>query len=129
EKQLETAVADDVLLHIDLQALAGPLQVGKARFAHQPQGDDATGHAHLALLGLQFPARGLTVFIHKRGGSISPAEFPRIRIKTQFLDLLKFLLALFKLVARLKLQRESLHQRWGLPRFWVATPWPLDSMK
>src|SRR5207253_1508458 len=99
-KQLESLFADNVFLYIDLNALARSLQVCKTRFPHKPEGHDAASDPHLALGRLQFHARGLTVLVYQCSGCIRPAEFPWIRIVPQRLDLCKFLLALFKLVAR-----------------------------
>src|SRR5258706_16358339 len=74
------------------------------RLPHEPDGYDAACDPHLALVRIQFRAGGLSVLLYQRGRCIGPAKFPGIGVVSQRLDLLKFLLALFKLVARLELQ-------------------------
>src|SRR5260370_41334301 len=106
-KQLESRFADYIPLYIDLKALTSPLQMRKTRFSHEPRRDDAAGNPHFALVCFQFRPAGLPILLDERGGGIRPAKFAGIRIVSQRLNLFEFLLALFKLVARLKLQREN----------------------
>src|SRR5690349_8420186 len=106
-KQLESFFADNVFLHVDLDALASALQVRKTRLAHQAKRYDAARDTHFALSRLQFRCGRLGVLLYESSRCIRPAKFSWIWIVPQRLDLLEFLLALLKLVARLKLQREN----------------------
>jgi len=109
-KQLKTALADNVLLYIHLDATSRSLQVGKSGLAHQPERYDPSGHAHFALVSLQCRSGRLAILLHQRRRRIRPAKLPRIRIVPQRRDLLELLLALFELVPRLKLQLEILSE-------------------
>src|SRR6267143_1698130 len=109
-KQLKTALADNVLLYIHLDATSRSLQVGESGLAHQPERYDPSGHAHFALVSLQCRSGRLAILLHQRRRRIRPAKLPRIRIVPQRRDLLELLLALFELVPRLKLQLEILSE-------------------
>jgi len=75
-KQLESLLANNILLYIDLNALTSPLQVRKAGLPHQPQGRDAAGDADLAFCRFEFQAGSLTVLINQRRGSVPSSGIP-----------------------------------------------------
>src|SRR5207245_6415549 len=106
-KQFESPSSDNILLHVDLNALPAALQMREPRLPHQADGYHTPRDPYFALVCIQFRARGLSVLLYQCGRCMGPAKFPRIRVVSQRLDLFKFLLALFKLVARLKLQGEN----------------------
>jgi hypothetical protein len=103
-KEFESLFSENIFLYIDLDALPGPLQVRESGFAHKPQGNDPPGDAYSLTVRLQLRTKGVSESFHQCGRRIRPAKFAGIRFMPQRLNLLEFLQALFKLVARLKLQ-------------------------
>jgi hypothetical protein len=103
-KELESLFSHNIFLYIDLNALPGTLQVRKSGFAHEPQGNDPPGDAHLLPVRLQLRPEAAPELLHQRSRRIRPTKFVGIRFMPQRLNLLEFLQALLKLVARLKLQ-------------------------
>ena len=79
-EQLESLVSYRVFLYVDLDALPCPLQMGKARLAHQSDGNDAAGDAHFTFACFQLWPGGAAEFVHEGGGRIRPAKFAWIRI-------------------------------------------------
>ena len=106
-KQLKSLLPDNVPSHVNLDFLSRSLEMGEPRLAHQSIRDHAPGNPHFALVRFQFRTARLSVLLYQRSRRIRPAKFTGIRIMSQRLDLFEFLVALFKLVARLKLQREN----------------------
>src|ERR1700741_4697093 len=104
-EQLETPIADGVLPDVNLNPLSGTLQMREARLAHQPVRNDAPRYAPFPLVSLQIRRGRVLILLSQHSRRISPAKFARKGIQTQRLDLLQLPLTLFKLVARLKLQR------------------------
>jgi hypothetical protein len=72
--------------------------------AHEAHGNQAAGDTNVVAVGLQFACRRLGICMHQLGRSMGPAKFARKWIKAKALNLLELFLALFKLVAGLKLQ-------------------------
>ncbi len=103
-EELEATFAHNILLYVDLDSLARPLQMRKTRLAHQSERNNAPGHAQFSLPCLQLRSGRLAVFSNQRRWRIRPTKFARKHVEAQRLDLLEFLLALLKLIARLKLQ-------------------------
>ncbi len=110
-KKPKAALADNVFLYIDLYALAGTLQMRKSRLAHQPERNKPPRHAYFTLVGFQLCGRLLAILFHKSRGRVRPAKFSWKRFVSESFNLLEFLLALFKLLAGLKLQSEILSKR------------------
>jgi len=74
-KKLKTPLPDHVLLYINLNTLARPLQMGKTGLAHQSIGNDAPGYPHFFLFGFQFGPARFGVLAHKILWAIGPPEF------------------------------------------------------
>ena len=110
-KKLKPTLANNVFLYIDLYALAGTLQMREASLTHQPERNKPPSHAHFTLVCFQFSGRLFAIVFHKSGGRVRPAKFSWKRLISQSFYLLEFLLALFKLLAGLKLQSEILSER------------------
>src|SRR5580658_676046 len=109
-KQRKAALADNVFLYIDLNALAGALKMGEPGFAHQAQRNKTPRHVQLLLVGFQLRGGFFSILIHKGRWRVRPAKFSWKRLIAESLYLLEFLLALFKLLAGLKLQSEILSE-------------------
>src|SRR5579859_697880 len=103
-KKLEPAFTYHVLFNVNLEALSGPLQVREPSLTHQSQGNDAPGNPNLPAVSLQVCPRGSGKLGRQIRNSVGPAEFMRVRWKTQRLDLTQFFLTLLELIARLELQ-------------------------
>src|ERR1700676_5663712 len=96
-KKLEAFFSYYIFLHIDLDTPAGPLKMGEPGLAHQANGNEASGDANVATIGLQFAGGRLGICVNKLGGSVGPAKFARKWIKAKGLNLLEFFLGLSKL--------------------------------
>src|SRR5713226_4177643 len=106
-KQLEALFADNIFPHVNLDSLSRSLEMGESRFAHQSIREKAPGNPHFAPVRFQVRPARFSILLYQCGRRIRPAKFPGIRIVPQRPDLFEFFLALFKLVARLKLQWEN----------------------
>ena len=74
-EQLEALLSDNILPNVDLNALAGALQVGEAGLAHKAVGNDTAGDASLAAIGFKIASGGYTEFAEQISGGVRPAEF------------------------------------------------------
>src|SRR4029077_9223321 len=83
----------------------------ESRFTHQPIGEDPSGNAHFALVCFQFRPARFAIFANQLPWRVRPAKLAWVGLVPQRLDLLEFLLALFELIARLKLQRKILSEQ------------------
>ena len=104
-KQLEKFVrffADIIQLHVDLQPMAGPINVSEARFPMQAKGENAPGHTHHRLGDIQRGCVSGPVFLEQFLRRCRPIEFMRIGLVPARLDLGKLFLALQKLIGWLK---------------------------
>ena len=103
-EELKAAIADCILPHVDLDAISRALQVRKTCLPHQSEGNDTSSHSHVPAIGFQFGCGSLSILADQGCGGLCPAKFARKGVEARRPDLFKFLLALLKLVARLKLQ-------------------------
>src|SRR6266481_8241763 len=106
-KKLEPALSHNVLLYVDLDAPPHTLQVCKPGLAHQAQRNDAPGNADFSAGGLQLRARGRAKLGCQLRNRVAPPKLVWVRCQAQRLDLLQLFLALLKLLAWLKWQREN----------------------
>src|SRR5439155_20158974 len=83
--------ANCVFLYVDLQALSVLLQVSKASLAHQADGHDASGKAHVYARGFELLGSFAAVLRQNLGHGVSEIELVGIRWLAQRLNLLQLL--------------------------------------
>src|SRR5271155_2267471 len=105
--ELEGAVAEDIELDVDLNALAGAEKMGEAGFAVAAKADDAAGDADGRLFGFEFVVGFGFVEVEELGGGVREFEAMGIGLFPELYDLLEIFLPLPVLVERFKRQAES----------------------
>src|SRR5271165_691922 len=93
-KQGKAPLADNIFLYINLYALPGTLQMRKAGFAHQPEGDEPPRGTYLMLIGFQLGGCLFFILFHKGCRGLRPAKLTRKRFIPKSLNLFESLLPL-----------------------------------
>ena len=91
--ELPQLVADGIFLDVDLELLAGLLKMGEAGFAHEADGDQASGNGDGDALGLELLAGAGGVRGENLGHLVGGIEVVRVGRLTKGFDLLQLLLA------------------------------------
>ena len=97
-------ISNNILAHVNLNALSIPLNMRKSGFAHKSIRYDSTGHAHVNLFGFKIRRRIVFILFRKLCRSCGPAKFVRIGIQARLTKLIQLLQSLLKLVLWLKFQ-------------------------
>ncbi len=79
-KKLERLFADNIKLDVDLQLLSLILQMRERGLAHQAQGHDAPGDAHLRFCGFQFRRRRFAPLANYFCGRVGKVEMVRVGV-------------------------------------------------
>ncbi len=89
--EFESRLADRVFLDVDLETLAAALQVRETGFAHQADGHDASGNAHVDARGFEFFGRLAAVVGEDLRDGMREIVLARIGRLPESLDLLQLL--------------------------------------
>jgi hypothetical protein len=106
-EKLEPLLPEHILPYVNLDLLAGPLQVRKPGFAHQPVRDDTTRNPGFLFVRFEIATGGRRILGRQVGWRIRPAKFPWKRFIAKRLNLFKFFLTLFELLSGLEVQVEA----------------------
>jgi hypothetical protein len=86
-------IADGILLDVDLKFLAALLKMREAGFAHQADGDEASGNGYGGALGLKFFARAGSELGENLRHLVAATKVMRVGRLTKSFDLLQLLFA------------------------------------
>jgi hypothetical protein len=86
-------IADGILLDVDLKLLAALLKMSETRFAHQADGDEASGNGDGSALGLEFFARAGGELGENLRHLVAATKVMRVGRLTKSFDLLQLLFA------------------------------------
>ena len=106
-EKLEPLLPEHILPYVNLDLLAGPLQVGKPGFAHQPVRNDPTRNPGFLFVRFEIATGDRRILGHEVSWRIRPTKFPWKRLIAKRLNLFEFFLTLFELVSGLEVQVEA----------------------